>query len=85
MTTTPGPNGPGLEVPPLARNDLRDRLLALAEEHGCRVVATEKGHFRVYCPDGVTIVTVAGTTSDWRSVRNAAANIRKGGAPGVRL
>lgn len=60
-------------------------LLALAKQHGCTVSRTRRNHWKVLCPDGVTVVIVSGTPSDWRALQNAAAQIRRGGAPGVRL
>jgi len=59
-------------------NEVKE-LLDAAEKQGWRVERTKKGHWRCYAPDGDTIVIVPGTPSDRRSLRNAVAEMRRGG------
>ncbi len=54
-------------------------LLDAAKEKGWRVEQTKKGHWRCYAPDGENIVTLPGTPSDRRSIRNAIAQMRRYG------
>jgi len=59
-------------------------LLAKVEAQGGRVEPTRGGHIKVLCPNpsqcnGSGIVTLAGTASDHRSVRNGIAQLRRCG------
>lgn len=53
-------------------------LAAVALEQGWRIERC-KNHYQWKAPDGVGIVTTAGTASDWRAVRNTAARLRRFG------
>lgn len=60
-----------------AAKEVRE-LVREAERQGWRVDATG-AHYRLYSPDGVTIVTLAKTPSDHRWRENTIAKLRKGG------
>jgi hypothetical protein len=51
-------------------------LLREAEEHGWRVRLTKRGHWRLQHPTG-GLVFAPSTPSDWRSVKNTAAHLRR--------
>jgi hypothetical protein len=57
---------------------LRD-LIVFAEANGWRVVPSARQHPLFYSPDGETIVTGSGTPSDFRSLRNLIALLRRAG------
>lgn len=48
------------------------------EDQGFEVSVTRKGHLMVY-RDGELIATLAGTASDWRSIRNGLAPLKRAG------
>ncbi|QWF81039.1 hypothetical protein [Amycolatopsis sp. CA-230715] len=50
--------------------------VARLREHGCELTLLRGGHWRVRLPDG-GICTLPSTASDWRSLRNAAHQIRR--------
>lgn len=55
------------------------RLVKAVEEIGGRCRRSSKGHWLVYGADGRWVTTIAGTTSDHRSYRNAIASLRRAG------
>lgn len=55
------------------------KLVKALQEQGWRVEPTKKGHFLAYAPDGVGLVTIPGTPSDSRSLRNTISDLRKHG------
>lgn len=57
--------------------ELRE-ILREAERQGWRVVRGSK-HFKLYAPDGKTIVTAPTTPSDWRAIRDVIARMRRAG------
>lgn len=57
--------------------DLRKIVKAL-EAQGFEVRTTKKGHVMV-TRDGELIATFAGTASDWRSIRNGLAPLKRAG------
>lgn len=57
--------------------DLRKIVKAL-EAQGFEVVTTAKGHLMV-SRDGEVVAVLAGTASDWRSLRNGLAPLRRAG------
>lgn len=57
--------------------DLRKIVKAL-EAQGFEVETTSKGHL-VVTRDGVLIATFSGTASDWRSIRNSLAPLKRAG------
>lgn len=59
------------------RRDVEE-LLVQAEAKGCRVKGGHKGrHFQILLPDGLTIVTLAGSPSDRRAVPNTRAKLER--------
>jgi hypothetical protein len=54
------------------------QVLEKAEKQGWRI--DDRGQ-RVLCysPDGVTMVTIHKTDSDWRAIRNTISRLRRGG------
>jgi hypothetical protein len=57
--------------------DLED-IIDLAQQKGWRV-KTGNGHKQVFSPDGKSIVTVAGTPSDYRALLNIKADFKRAG------
>jgi len=57
--------------------DLRKIVKAL-QAQGFNVETTTKGHLAVY-RDGALIATFSGTASDWRSIRNTLAPLKRAG------
>lgn len=55
------------------------RVIKRAQEQGWTHRMTEKNHHQLYSPDKTTIVTAAGTPSDYRSWDNFMADMRRGG------
>ena len=55
------------------------QLLKAAESQGFTVTATRSGHWLVRDPAGRAVATIAGTSSDHRSWRNAVAELRRAG------
>ena len=62
-----------------ARKDVEE-LLRAAEAADWRVVNTSR-HFQCFSPDGVTIVSVPQTPSNYRSLKNCASLLRRAGVP----
>jgi predicted RNA binding protein YcfA (HicA-like mRNA interferase family) len=60
------------------RKELKE-MLAAARAQGWRVEQRRSGHYLLYAPDGVHIVTVAGTPSDRRAIEITAARMRRYG------
>lgn len=55
------------------------KLLRLVEQtSGWRVKSTAQGYM-IYAPDGVSMITVHKTTSDWRAVQNMKRHLRRAG------
>jgi hypothetical protein len=54
------------------------RVIAAALDQGWRLRRTSDG-FQLMAPDGMYIVTIHGTPSDRRAIRNAIAHLRQGG------
>lgn len=57
--------------------DLRKMVKAL-EAQGFEVTVTKRGHLMV-SRDGRMIATFSGTASDWRSIRNGLAYLKRAG------
>jgi hypothetical protein len=55
-------------------------LVRLAQERGWSVTDTRNGHLKFQSPDG-DIVFGPSTPSDWRSVKNMKAHLRRAGLP----
>jgi hypothetical protein len=53
-------------------------ILAEAERQGFSVSMTRKRHPAIY-RNGVWVTTFSGTASDWRSVKNALADMKRAG------
>ncbi|ACF34048.1 hypothetical protein KAMIYU_89 [Mycobacterium phage Kamiyu] len=54
-------------------------LIAMAENAGATVEKSKRnGHYKVYV-EGRMIAVIASSASDWRSVKNTIANLRRGG------
>lgn len=58
-------------------------LVQAAEKQGWTLDYTKRGHLKLVPPTGGTPVYAAGTPSDWRSVKNTAAMLRRAGVKGV--
>lgn len=58
-------------------NEIKE-LLGKLEKQGCTIVRTRRGHYKVFL-DGKWITTLAGTPSDWRSLRNSLAPLKRAG------
>ncbi len=65
----------------MATKEIR-RLVKALQSQGWRVEETKKGHFLAYAPNGVGLVTIPGTPSDHRSLRNTVSELRKHGYQG---
>ena len=61
----------------MMNKDLRKVVKAL-EAQGFEVTVTSKGHLMV-TRDGAVIAVLAGTASDWRSLRNGLAPLKRAG------
>ena len=57
------------------------KLVKAAEAQGFTVTRTKNGHPRI-SKDGQWVTVLPGTTSDWRSRRNALAALRRAGFQG---
>lgn len=66
----------GKEVVKVA-NKTRE-LLEKLERQGFEVTRTKKNHYKVF-KDGRLVATLPGTPSDWRSLRNCVAVLKKAG------
>ncbi|WNA13635.1 HicA-like toxin [Mycobacterium phage Phayeta] len=53
-------------------------LIRLAEQAGATVEKSKNGHFKVYV-EGRMVSVIAGTASDWRSIKNTLAALRRAG------
>ena len=62
----------------MAPKDIKNLIRAL-ESQGWRVEKTRSGHYMAYSPNGKDIVTIPGTPSDHRSMRNTLAALRRAG------
>lgn len=58
--------------------DIRE-LLQVCEDQGFHVRTTKGGHYLVTSPDREAVTTVPSTPSDWRSLRNCVAALRRYG------
>lgn len=54
------------------------KLVKALEAQGFEVVPTARQHLMVLL-DGKVIATISGTASDWRSIRNALARLKRAG------
>ena len=54
-------------------------IIEEAERQGWRSRPMANGHTRLYGPDGRTQITLPGTPSDYRSLKNAIADMRRVG------
>ena len=52
-------------------------LLREAQRQGWRIEPTKRGHYKAWPPQGGPPVTISGTPSDWRSIRNVVALMRR--------
>lgn len=59
-------------------NDAAD-LIRAAQAQGWRLEVSQKGHPRLYSPDGKTIIGTSGTPSDFRAFRNFRSRLKKAG------
>ncbi len=50
-----------------------------AQRQGWRVRPLKSGHVLLLAPDGKSTATLPGTPSDWRSLKNAIAEMRRAG------
>lgn len=57
----------------------RTELIKALEDQGFTWRTTARGHVMVYAPDGGAVTTLPGTTSDWRSLKNCIAQLRRSG------
>lgn len=57
-----------------------EQLIRRLEDHGCTVVRTKRGHWRVLIPGG-GLYFMAASPSDSRAVANAIAGLRRKGVP----
>jgi hypothetical protein len=57
-------------------------LVQRAEELGCAVSLTRGNHLRIDVPGGGCVHT-SSTPSDWRSVKNTRAQLRRAGLEGI--
>jgi len=56
----------------------RDKVIDAAIEQGWRTQTTKDG-LQLFAPDGVAIVTIHGTPSDRRAIKNAISRLRRHG------
>lgn len=54
------------------------KIVRALEDQGFEVTTTRRGHLMV-SRDGAVIATFSGTASDWRSIRNGLAPLRRAG------
>lgn len=54
------------------------RLIKALEDQGFEIIRTKRGHIKVR-RDGRVIATLSSTPSDWRSLRNGIAYLRRAG------
>lgn len=54
------------------------KLVKALEAQGFEVVPTARQHLMVFA-DGKAVATISGTASDWRSIRNALARLKRAG------
>lgn len=50
-----------------------------AKESGWRFEQTTSGHWKFFSPDGITIILVSGTPSDWRVQRKVTSDFKRAG------
>lgn len=62
----------------MATKEIRKLIRAL-EAQGWRVEETGSGHYQAYSPNGEDIVTIPGTPSDHRSMRNTMSRLKRAG------
>lgn len=55
------------------------KVIKQAQDQGFKYRMTEKSHHQFYAPDGETIVTHSGTSSDWRGDENFMADMKRAG------
>ncbi|QCV96503.1 hypothetical protein [Acidipropionibacterium acidipropionici] len=66
----------------MANKDVTQLITRLSRQEGITVRRTSKNHYRVY-RDGLMIAGIPATPSDWRSLRNAKAKLRRAGCPTI--
>lgn len=66
----------------MANKDVTKLITQLSRQEGITVRRTRKNHYRVY-RDGLLIAGIPGTPSDWRSLRNTKAQLRRAGCPTI--
>jgi predicted RNA binding protein YcfA (HicA-like mRNA interferase family) len=62
-------------------NSDQRRLAKHAKKHGWTVTRSKKSHLLFFDPDGNLRATLSGTSSDVRSLKNFAADLRAAGLP----
>jgi hypothetical protein len=55
------------------------RLIRVATKAGWQIKPGNGGHLKWFAPDGLTIVVSPSTPSDWRSMKNHVARLRRAG------
>lgn len=63
------------------RKDIK-RLVGVLKAQGCTVQLTRNSHLKVR-RDGAVIGMLPGTPSDWRSLKNSVAHLRRAGVTGI--
>ena len=61
-----------------AAKDLK-KILQAAEKQGWKVERTKKGHWQLFAPDGVNIVTVSGTPGGAKAIQYIVSDLRRFG------
>ncbi len=64
--------------------DVKQLLGELSSQAGFKVRTTRRGHHLV-SKDGIPVTSIAGTPSDWRSLRNSIAALRRVGFRTTRM
>lgn len=54
------------------------QLLRRCRDLGCEIGVTRGEHIKITCPNGAVVIT-ASTASDWRSIKNLRASLRRNG------
>lgn len=63
------------------RDEVRALLALVDAAEGWYYESTQNNHYLVYHPDGYPVTTVPSTPSDWRSLPNALADMKRAGMP----
>jgi hypothetical protein len=72
----------------MGKSDELDKLLSHARKHGWRLEGGNTGgkkqrHWKCLSPDGKTIVVLPTSASDYRSLKNARAALKRSGLEGL--